>query len=53
MKLRVQNIQGLTPNFTVTVNEDSDLAFKGGAYLYVQGITECFTYTIWNYSTVC
>ena len=34
MKLRVQNIQGLPPNFTVTVNSDSDLAFKGTSYLY-------------------
>ena len=35
MKVRVQTIQGLTPNFTVTVDEDSDLAFKGGAELRV------------------
>ena len=35
MKLRVQNIQGLTPNFTVTIDEDSDMAFKGGAELRV------------------
>ena len=34
MKLRVQNIQGLTPNFTVTVNDESDLVFKGTSYLY-------------------
>ena len=37
MKLRVQTIQGLTPNFTVTVNDKSDLAFKGGAELRVTG----------------
>ena len=35
MKVRVQNIQGLTPNFTVTIDEDSDLAFKGGSELRV------------------
>ena len=35
MKLRVQNIQGLSPNFTVTIDEDSDLAFKGGSELRV------------------
>ena len=35
MKVRVQTIQGLTPNFTVTVDEDSDMAFKGGAELRV------------------
>ena len=35
MKVRVQNIQGLTPNFTVLVDEDSDMAFKGGAELRV------------------
>ena len=37
MKLRVQTIQGLTPNFTVTVNDKIDLAFKGGAELRVTG----------------
>tara|TARA_B100000131_G_scaffold51925_1_gene46569 strand:+ start:888 stop:1157 length:270 start_codon:yes stop_codon:yes gene_type:complete len=37
MKLRVQNIQGLSPNFTVTIDEDSDMAFKGGAELRVEG----------------
>ena len=36
MKLRVQNIQGLTPNFTVTIDEDSDMAFKGGSELRVE-----------------
>ena len=36
MKLRVQNIQGLDNNFTVTVNSDSDLVFKGTSYLYVK-----------------
>ena len=35
MKVRVQNIQGRSPNFTVTVDEDSDMAFKGGAELRV------------------
>ena len=37
MKLRVRNIQGLSPNFTVTIDEDSDMAFKGGAELRVTG----------------
>ena len=40
MKVRVQNIQGLTPNFTVTIDEDSDLAFKGGAELRVTNQSE-------------
>ena len=40
MKLRVQNIQGLPPNFTVTVNSDSDLAFKGTSYLYVKNSSQ-------------
>ena len=35
MNVRVQNIQGLTANFTVTIDEDSDLAFKGGSELRV------------------
>jgi len=35
MKVRVQNIQGLSPNFRVTVNDRSSLAFKGGAELRV------------------
>tara|TARA_B100000287_G_C20608346_1_gene771031 strand:- start:52 stop:321 length:270 start_codon:yes stop_codon:yes gene_type:complete len=37
MKVRVQNLQGLTPNFRVTLDEDSDFAFKGGAELRVTG----------------
>ena len=40
MKLRVQNIQGLTPNFTVTVNDESDLVFKGTSYLYVKNSSQ-------------
>ena len=31
MKVRAQNLQGLTPGFTVTLDHDSDFAFKGGA----------------------
>ena len=40
MKLRVQNIQGLPDNFTVTVNNESDLAFKGTSYLYVKNSSQ-------------
>ena len=37
MKVRAQNLQGLTPGFTVTLDHDSDFAFKGGAELRITG----------------
>tara|TARA_B100001057_G_scaffold477688_1_gene547202 strand:+ start:14496 stop:14765 length:270 start_codon:yes stop_codon:yes gene_type:complete len=37
MKVRVAQLQGLTPGFTVTLDQDSDFAFKGGSELRITG----------------
>ena len=53
MKVRVQNLQGLTPNFRVTLDEDSDFAFKGGAELRVTGSQSALPLPPWYISAVC